>query len=103
MRINVVFGAMFVLCVAGLAQTAGQITGQVTDSSDATVVGAVVTVTNSQTNVVRSTTTNSAGDYTFPAIPPGVYNVKAEVQGFKSEAREGVQLEVEQVARIDFH
>jgi len=103
MRIAFFFGAMFVLSVAGFAQTAGQITGQVTDASDATVVGAIVTVTNPQTNVARKTTTNSAGDYTFPAIPPGVYNVKAEMQGFQVEIREGVELQVEQVARIDFH
>ncbi len=66
-------------------------------------MGATVTVTNSQTNVARTTTTNSAGDYTFPAIPPGVYNVKAEMPGFKGEVREGVELQVEQIARIDFH
>src|ERR1700688_1533419 len=103
MRIAFFVGATFVLSVAGFAQTAGQITGQVTDASDATVVGAIVTVTNSQTNVARKTTTNSAGDYTFPAIPPGVYNVKAEMQGFQVEIRQGVELQVEQIARIDFH
>lgn len=94
---------MFVLSVAAFAQTAGQITGQVTDTSDAIVVGATVTVTNSRTNVVRTITTNSAGDYTFPTIPPGVYNVRAEMPGFKSEIRENVELQVEQIARIDFH
>src|ERR1700686_5818244 len=103
MRIAFFVGAMFVLSVTGFAQTAGQITGQVTDASNAIVVGATVTVTNSQTNVARTTTTNSAGDYTFPAIPPGVYNVKAEMQGFQVEIRVGVELQVEQVARIDFH
>ena len=103
MRVAFFVGAMFVLSVAGFAQTAGQITGQVTDSSDAIVVGATVTVTNSQTNVARTTTTNSAGDYTFPAITPGVYNVKAEMPGFKGEVRDGMELQVEQIARIDFH
>src|SRR5579864_7458148 len=103
MRIAFFAGAMFILTVAGFAQTAGQITGQVTDSSDATVVGAKLTVTNSQTNVVRTTATNSAGDYTFPAVPPGVYNVKTEMPGFKGEVRESVELQVEQIARIDFH
>ena len=103
MRIAFFVGATFVLSVAGFAQTAGQITGQVTDTSNATVLGAIVTITNSQTNVARKTTTNSAGDYTFPAIPPGVYNVKAEMQGFQVEIRQGVELQVEQVARIDFH
>ena len=52
MRIAFFVGAMIVLSVAGFAQTVGQITGQVTDPSGAIVVGAKVTVTNSQTNVV---------------------------------------------------
>src|SRR3984957_11357706 len=103
MRIAFFVGAVFVLSVAGFAQTAGQITAQVPDTSDAVVVGATVTATNSQTNAVRTSTTNSAGNYTFPAMPPGVYNVKAETRGFKGEVREGVELEVEQIARIDFH
>src|SRR5579864_995658 len=103
MRIAFFAGAMFILTVAGFAQTAGQITGQVTDSSDATVVGAKVTVTNAKTNVGRTTATNSAGDYTFPTIPPGVYKVRAEMPGFKAEVRENVELQVEQIARIDFH
>src|SRR5579864_3279898 len=81
MRVAFLVGAIFALSVAAFAQTAGQITGQVTDTSDAIVVGATVTVTNSQTNVVRTITTNSAGDYTFSAIPPGVYNVKTEMPG----------------------
>src|ERR1039457_2102551 len=103
MRAISVLGAVFALSFPSFAQTAGQITGQVKDASDATVVGAIITITNSQTNVGRKTTTNSAGDYTFPAIPPGVYNVKAEMPGFQVEIREGVELQVEQVARIDFH
>ena len=76
--------------------------GTVTDSSGAVVVGAIVTVTNPQTNFTRSATTNNAGNYSFPALLPGVYNVRAEMQGFQSELRSGVELQVQQVARMDF-
>ena len=103
MRIVFFVGAMFVLSVAGLAQTVGQVTGLVTDPSGGVIAGATVTITNSQTNVARKTITNSAGSYAFPALQPDVYRVKAEMPGFKGEVREGVVLEVEQIARIDFH
>jgi len=83
-------------------QTSGEITGVVTDPSGAVVVNATVTVTNPQTNFTRATATNAAGNYTFPALLPGVYNVKAETQGFQTEIRTGVELEVQQTARIDF-
>src|SRR4029077_5246279 len=103
MRVTYVVSAILVLSLAGFAQTAGQVTGLVTDPSGSVVVGATVTITNSQTNVARTTTTNSAGNYAFPALQPGVYNVKAELRGFQGEIREGVELQVEQIARIDFH
>jgi len=102
-RLAWVLGATLALSLPGFAQTFGQVTGVVTDPSGSIILGATVTVINSQTNVARTTTTNSAGNYAFPALQPGVYNVKAEMQGFQVEVREGVELQVEQIARIDFH
>src|ERR1022692_3308433 len=102
MRATLVLAAVFVLSFPSFAQTVGQVTGLVTDPSGGVIVGATVTITNSQTDVSRKTTSNSAGNYAFPALQPAVYNVKAEKQGFKGEAREGVELQVEQIARIDF-
>jgi hypothetical protein len=90
------------LAVSSRAQTFGEITGEITDSTGGVVVGATVTVTNPQTNLTRQTTTNTAGNYAFPALLPGVYNVKAEGQGFRTEVRNRVELQVQQVACIDF-
>ena len=103
MRITCVLGVVLALSFPGYSQTLGQITGLVTDPNGSIIVGATVTVTNSQTNVSRKTTTNSAGNYAFPALLPDVYNVKAEMFGFKGEAHAGVELQVAQIARIDFH
>src|SRR5271169_3538420 len=103
MRVTCVLGAVLALSIPGFSQTVGQVTGLVTDPNGSIIVGATVTITNSQTNVSRKATTNSAGNYSFPALLPDVYNVKAEMQGFKGEVREGVELQVEQIARIDFH
>ena len=58
------------------AQTAGGITGEVTDPSGGLVPNASVTATNTATNVARLTTTNASGIYSFPDMTPGMYAVK---------------------------
>lgn len=90
------------LTLACLGQTVGDINGLVTDASGGVVVGAAVTVTNPQTNFRRTTSTNLAGAYSFPALQPGVYDIKVEAQGFRTEIRNSVELQVQQAARIDF-
>src|SRR5438270_8767527 len=83
-------------------QTFGEITGVVTDSGGGLVVGAAVTVTNPETNLTRTAMTNGSGNYTFPSLLPGTYSVKTEMQGFQGEIRNRIELQVQQVARIDF-
>jgi hypothetical protein len=89
------------LCVPCAAQTSGVITGEVKDSSGAIVPGATVTATHAGTNALRSTVSNNAGIYSFPALPPGTYAVKSELQGFRPVSRD-VELQVAQTARVDF-
>src|SRR6266849_7942270 len=88
--------AVCVLAPFSWAQTQGEITGVVTDPTSSAVLGATVTVTNPQTNFTRQATTNSSGNYAFPALQPGMYNVKVEMPGFQAEIRSGVELQVEQ-------
>jgi Carboxypeptidase regulatory-like domain len=83
------------------AQTLGEITGVITDSSGAVIVGAKVTATNIGTNATRVATSNDAGVYSFPAMQPGAYTLKVEMAGFKSFTETGIQLQVQQTARID--
>jgi len=90
------------LALPSFGQTFGQITGLVTDSSGGVLVGAPVTVTNPQTSFTRTENTNGSGVYTFPNLLPGGYNVKVEMQGFQTSLRSGVDLRVDQVARLDF-
>lgn len=90
------------LNLPSLGQTFGDITGVVTDGSGAVVVGATITITNPATNFTRQTVTNAAGNYNFPVLQPGAYNVRAENPGFQGEIRSGIQLQVQQTARIDF-
>ncbi|MEJ7607795.1 MAG: carboxypeptidase-like regulatory domain-containing protein, partial [Bryobacteraceae bacterium] len=83
-------------------QTLGTFTGEIKDSSGAAIAGAAITVTNTATNGIRVATTNEDGLYTIPALVPGMYQVKAEKAGFKGATRTGIELQVQQTARIDF-
>jgi hypothetical protein len=90
------------LAVPVYSQTFGDITGLVHDQSGAALPAAQVTVTNVATNALRTQPTNDDGLYAFPALPPGTYNVRVEKQGFKAAARNGIELQVQQSARVDF-
>lgn len=94
--------AVVLAAAHAIAQTFGGITGVVSDSSGSVIAGATVTATNPQTNVARTATSNEAGNYSFPSLPPGLYEVRAEQQGFQVEVHSGVELQVQQTARIDF-
>ncbi|HVI72345.1 MAG TPA: carboxypeptidase-like regulatory domain-containing protein, partial [Pyrinomonadaceae bacterium] len=83
------------------AQTSGEITGLVTDSSGAAVTGATATVTNKATGAARKVVTNSEGLYSFPSLMPGVYELKVEQAGFKTARLDNITLEVQQTARLD--
>jgi Carboxypeptidase regulatory-like domain len=96
-----VLGAVVCLFLStpGYAQTLGTITGEVKDPSGAAIPGATVTAQNVGTNAVRTQQSNEVGAYTFPAMPPGAYLIKAELQGFKN-AQNSVELHVEEVLRV---
>src|ERR1017187_4710861 len=98
-----IFILVFLLALAlpSYAQNLGEITGVVTDSSGGVVAGASVTVSSPATNFTRQTTTNTAGNYDFPALQPGIDNIRTEAQGFQAETRNGMELQVAQVARVD--
>jgi len=83
------------------AQTFGEITGRVTDATGAVVPGASVTLTNLNTNAVRSAASTEIGGYTFLSVAPGSYRIKAELPGFKTAATEPFEVQVQQTVRLD--
>ena len=94
--------ALLLSCLRLPAQiTTAEITGTVTDSAGAVIVGAKVTASNSATNTQRTVTTSSAGVYNLTALPPGAYSLRVEMQGFTSQVRSNFELQVAQVARFD--
>src|SRR3954468_15958772 len=102
MRRTLLAGSTWLLlCAPLLAQSLGTITGAVKDSTGAVVPGATVTVVNKGTNATRTTSSNEVGLYDFPALPPGLYTVKTELDGFRTTSRD-LELQVQQTARVDF-
>jgi hypothetical protein len=75
--------------------------GQVTDTSQAALPGATVTVRNQETNEVATATTNNEGNYTIPFLRPGIYALTVEMSGFQKYTRSDMRLEVGQVAQIN--
>ena len=82
--------------------TTADLTGVVYDQSRAVLPGATVTATNTETNQARSATTDGVGRFTVPALPPGVYNVKAELSGFTAETQQHVVLRLGTEVALDF-
>ena len=62
----------------------GSIVGLVRDSGGASIAGAMVTIKDTDKNiVVRTVTTNSDGAYSAPLLPVGHYSVTVEAPNFK--------------------
>src|SRR6516162_7973669 len=77
------------------------ISGTVTDSTQALVEGAAVTVRNVDTNVTSRATSNSSGLFVIPALPPGTYELTAEKQGFRAFKVSAIPLSVGYTASVD--
>ncbi len=89
------------MAAAQVGQTA-VLTGTVTDSSGAAIPGANVTVTGPAIiGGARSAVTGADGSYRFPALPPGLYTVTYELQGFTTGKRENVRLLLGQTITVD--
>jgi hypothetical protein len=80
----------------------GTIVGTVTDPSGALATNATVTVTNVDTNTVRTVVSDNSGGYNLPSLLPGRYVVKVEDAGFATQQGSPLLLAADQTARLDF-
>jgi len=68
----------------------GALRGRITDSSEAIVALARITIIEEATSVSSSTITNGDGEYSFPAIKPSTYTLVVEAPGFKKFEQRGI-------------
>ncbi|HTK27746.1 MAG TPA: TonB-dependent receptor [Pyrinomonadaceae bacterium] len=84
-------------------QTAGEISGTVTDPNGAVVPGATIVVTGVNVGFNRTVTSDSNGVYRLPQVPPGIYRVTiSTTQGFASQTKENVQVGLNNKTTLDF-
>jgi hypothetical protein len=93
--VKVIAVCLFLCCGSSVrAQQEGNISGTVTDKNGAVIEGAQVTITNENTGLKRSVSTNSRGAFTVSVLPVGTYTVSIESKGFKTGEHKGVDLHV---------
>ena len=95
--------ALLLVCaLPAMAQrTSATLRGTVTDPDGASVNGAEVTIVRIETGLVRTATTNAAGDYAFSDVPPGTYQVVVEKDGFKASVIDALQINVADTRALD--
>jgi hypothetical protein len=74
----------------------GSISGIVSDSSGATIVGASVTVKSDVTGVALTRATNTTGAYSIVSLPPATYEVTFSQKGFATSVHRNVTITVDQ-------
>lgn len=87
--------------VSSYAQTSGSIVGTARDSSGEVVPGVPVVATNAATGISIKTVTNATGDYIFPSLLPGRYNLTFTPKSFRELKIENVIVNVASTIRED--
>jgi hypothetical protein len=101
-RIVALLSLALLIASAAFSQAVnGTIVGTVTDASGAVMPGVKITLTEVNTKMVHTRETNASGDFSFPDLPPGAYDVAAEMTGFKKEVKSGTVLEANNSPRVD--
>ena len=97
--------SLFVSLLVGLPLAQGAVTGRITgavkDSSGGAIPGAMLTATNVEQNTQIKTTTDAKGDYSFPSLPVGNYEIQCESRGFRTEKRIGLVIDANAAIQLD--
>ncbi len=82
-------------------ETRATVVGRVTDASGGVIPGVTITLTNVETNVATPTVTNDEGLYRIPFLNPGSYELRAELTGFSTHVRKGLNLSINSEVVLD--
>src|SRR6202162_27761 len=92
--------ALFIALSAAAQQITGSIRGTVADSTGATVQGASVSATQTETGLSRTSVTDRTGAYVLLELPVGHYRLQVEGKGFATYVQQGIVLDVNETATI---
>ncbi len=92
---------MLLSAVSTFGQTAGVVSGHISDSTSAAVPDTKIVLRSTSTGTTRETTSTSTGDYTFSEVPVGPYTLSVSREGFKTTTSEEFQVQVQQTVRLD--
>ncbi len=104
MRRIIVTMMFIVLAITGpllAQQTTGNISGRLVDAQGSAVPGVTVTAKNPQTGLTRTETSDAEGIYRLTALPVGVYDLTAELQGFGKVENKGIVVNVAQTLDLN--
>lgn len=92
---------LLLLATSAFAQTTGGLSGRVTDSTGGSLPGVTVEARSPALQGVRTDVTDGEGLYRFPILPPGAYEVRFVLDGFNSESRRDVRVQLGKDSSID--
>ena len=95
--LRAMLAACFMLCLTTAVfaqQTDATITGEIKDPNGAALVAVQITARNLETGFTRTTTSDTEGRFTFPGMPVGAYEIRAEMSGFKPYVQTQLRLTV---------
>ncbi len=97
--------ALWLLAAASAyAQSAsGTFLGIIQDPSGAAITNARIAIVNRDTGFRRELNSGGSGEYEAPYVPIGTYSISVQAAGFRKVERNGITLQVDQKARIDFN
>jgi hypothetical protein len=96
-------GLLFALTASALfPQTAATLVGDIYDPGGNVIPNASVTVTSAGTGFARSVQTNATGQYRITPLNPGTYSLQIKADGFKTQVRNNIELQVSAVLEVDF-
>ena len=102
-RLRLALVAVALLGITPLKAQNAEVSGLITDPSNLAVPGARVVMQSVDTGALRGVFSNEQGQYSVPALLPGrPYNITVQANGFKTVHQNGIVVEVDQRARLDF-
>lgn len=92
---------MLLTCAGAYAQQNSLITGTVLDKEGAAIPNAQVSLTGTATGFTSTTVSNDSGNFSFPGLNVGTYDLKVVAKGFETSVQKGLAVNVSQTLHVE--